>query len=103
MSQVFQFASLAISTIACCLAAASFFRTKSWRDTDEAKALVGRISQVESRLSVIESEVEGLPTKADIARLEEQVRSVDHNVDRAQRGIDRLESYFLQTGIGGAK
>jgi len=101
MSQVFQFASLAISTVACCLAAASFFRTKSWRDTDEAKALVNRVSAVESRLSVIESEVEDLPTKADIARLEEQVRGVDHNVNRAQLGIDRIENFFLRMGVEG--
>lgn len=98
-----QYASLAISACACLLAAASFVRTGRWRDTDEAKALAASIADMERRISIIENEIEDLPTKADIRGLEERITAVAGLVRHTQEGINRIEGYFLQIGIGGAK
>lgn len=66
-------------------------------DLDELDTAVTKLS---GRVEGIEHDIAQLPTKADIRGLEEQVKAVDGNVAQAQRGIDRIEGYFLQRGVG---
>lgn len=60
----------------------------------------------ETRITVLTKDVEAirhdiaqLPTKADHARLEGEVKSVGTQVQRTAAGIERIESYFLAKGV----
>ena len=66
---------------------------------EDVRQLDTRATKVESRLDGIEHDIQHLPTKADIARLEERVESVGNDVSGARQGIGRLESYFLSRGV----
>jgi hypothetical protein len=83
-------------------AACTFFvawRAGRWRETEEAKALLKRMGEAENRISACEIRMEDLPTQADIARLESEIKGVGTQVGAANAGIDRLEGYFLQRGV----
>lgn len=75
------------------------------RDRDHAldnriDAEAQRLTALNGRVDAVENEVGELPTKADLARVEGQVGVVDAKIDMANRGIERLEGYFLSKGAG---
>lgn len=76
----------------------SYVRTGRWRETDDAKQLVQRIDALEKRIALIEARDKDLPTKADLAALSGDVRLVKQLVERAEKGIDRIEAYMMQPG-----
>ncbi|WP_374569672.1 DUF2730 family protein [Phenylobacterium sp.] len=95
----------AIVAAACALFVA--WRNGKWRETDEAKALIkrmgeveGRVDKVEGRVGTLEDDISDLPTKADIARLEGELKTVGNDVRAANAGIDRIEGFFLAKGVG---
>jgi hypothetical protein len=61
---------------------------------------VNRSTVLEGRVSAIEHEVDQLPTKADLERVAGSVRVVDSKIDQALGGIQRLEGYHLERGLG---
>jgi len=58
-----------------------------------------KITKLEGRVEHIEDDIAELPTKADIARLEGDVREVGSAVRAVQSGVGRLEGYFLSKGV----
>lgn len=72
------------------------------------------VAQHENRITRVEKDVEGLkediaalPTKADLARVEGEVKGVNGQVQgvaaqtaKIGAGVDRLEGYFLELGVG---
>lgn len=58
-----------------------------------------KITKLEGRVEHIERDIENLPTKADIARLEGDVKEVGSAVRAVQSGVGRLEGYFLTRGV----
>jgi predicted nucleic acid-binding Zn-ribbon protein len=58
-----------------------------------------RLLRAESGLTEARKDIESLPTKADIARLEGQVAGVGREVKSAADGIHRLEVFFIQKGV----
>lgn len=104
------------------------WRASRWRESDEAKAITGRIDVVEKlttkheskltgmpaqvdemdtavtkltgRVDAIEHEIQKLPTKADIRGLEEEVKGLAREQGLTRAGVDRIENHFIQRGIG---
>lgn len=58
-----------------------------------------KINRLLDKVEEIEKDILDLPTKADIARLEGEVRGVGNQVSAAAAGVGRLEAYFLQRGV----
>lgn len=66
---------------------------------DEVDDHGDRILKVEGRIDTLDKVVAGLPTKADLARVEGEVRAVGVDAAATKAGVDRLEGYFLQRGV----
>lgn len=72
-----------------------------------AEALKTRVDEHHDRLNLqgshiaeIRSDIEGLPSKADLVRVEGEIRTVGQAVASANAGIARIEGYFIERGIG---
>lgn len=62
-------------------------------------AVEDRVLTVEGRTDGIAADIAELPTKADIARLEGEIKYVGGAVEAAAGGISRIEGFFLQRGV----
>lgn len=58
-----------------------------------------RIGEAEHSIREIRDDISNLPTKADLARVEGEIRSVGNEVGAANRGITRIEGFFLAKGV----
>lgn len=58
-----------------------------------------RLTKLDARMEHVEGEVQKLPTKADIERLQGAVNSVGQEVEAANAGIKRIEGFFLAKGV----
>lgn len=58
-----------------------------------------RMTKIEGRVAEAERDISNLPTKADLARVEGEVKAVGRTVDAANEGIRRLEGFFLERGV----
>ncbi|MFN3513444.1 MAG: hypothetical protein ACK41C_10385 [Phenylobacterium sp.] len=58
-----------------------------------------RLTIAESQIQEIRSDIQDLPTKADLERVSGEVRGVSKGVDAANAGIQRLEGFFLARGV----
>lgn len=68
--------------------------------TDEAvDQLDTRMTKVEGAVGGIRSDIAKLPTKADLARVEGEIKVVAGAVEAAAAGITRLEGFFLSRGV----
>ncbi|MDB5432409.1 MAG: hypothetical protein JWP35_3525 [Caulobacter sp.] len=65
----------------------------------DVAAVETRTTRIEGRMDNVEKDILDLPTKADIARVEGQVKSVGDAVAGAADGVKRLEGYFLHRGV----
>jgi len=59
-----------------------------------------RITELSGRVDATQATIEDLPTMADLARVEGEVKVVGAKIDTANGGIQRLEGYFLSKGAG---
>lgn len=58
-----------------------------------------RVTKVEGAVEALRGDIADLPTKADLARVEGEIKVVGQAVDAAANGIGRLEGYFLTRGV----
>lgn len=105
MREFLPYLSVLISLVAVAIALVVAIRAGQWRDSEAAKALLGRISAVENatglhaqRLEQIEEDISTLPTKADFARLEGEIVSTCRIADRTEKAVLRLEDYMIKGG-----
>ena len=80
-------------------AAVAALRRKDEEICDEVDDHDTKITKLEGRVEHIEDDIAELPTKADIARLEGDVKEVGSAVRAVQSGVGRLEGYFLNRGV----
>lgn len=76
-------------------------RADDSRIEGEVRKLNSLHGKLEGRITAIERQVAELPTKADIARLEERVAGVGRGVENVDEAVLRLEGYFLRRGVEG--
>lgn len=59
-----------------------------------------RLTLQTSLIAEIRADIEGLPSKADLVRVEGEIKTVGAAVAAANAGIARIESFFIERGIG---
>lgn len=85
-------------------------RAKHWRDTDEGKTMLNkikvdhagldsRVQEHHDRIGRVETKLETMPTKADIARLESDVRSMMRELGSVDAGVKRIEQFMMERGV----
>lgn len=81
----------------------SFRRAGQWKDSDEARRLIERVTANETDINGLKVRMENVATKADVARLtaeitgvERQVVGVEVHAKRIEGGVERIESYLMQ-------
>lgn len=77
------------------LSVAVFVRAARWRDSDGAKELIARVDGCEDRITKIETRLEHVATKADMARLEEGISGVRETAKGVRQAVDRIESWLI--------
>ena len=95
-----QFASLVAAVIAVICALYVAARAGKWRETDEAKNLIGRLGTVESKITTLEVRLDAMPTKADLSALQSDVRAISREVGKVEDGVNRIEDWLVQRGLG---
>jgi hypothetical protein len=91
-----QLLALVLSTCAFLVSLFVALRAGKWRESDDAKSLIGRVSGLETRITVLETEMKDLPTKEDVARLEGKIQGVCDIGQRTEKAVDRIESYMME-------
>jgi hypothetical protein len=66
------------------------------RKVDEQQV---RLTRTELGLAEAVRDIEHLPTKADLARIEGEVKSVAREVGAVNAGVQRIEGFFLAKGV----
>lgn len=61
-----------------------------------------RVGKLEIRLEDAEGDIKNLPTKADLARVEGEVKGAHQEAAAANAGIKRIEGYFIAKGVESA-
>lgn len=91
---------LAISEVKKLIDAAVASLTKA---DSEAEAAIDdhetRITRAEKDVEALRADIAALPTKADLARVEGEVKAILKQVERAGAGIERIEGFFLAKGV----
>ena len=85
-----------ISTGALVMSIATFARAGKWRDSEEAKDLDKRIGAVEAKVGRHEVKLENIATKADIARVEADIRGLGKEISNVDAGVTRIETFLME-------
>lgn len=100
LAETLQFVSAACAIVACLTAVIVARRAQRWRDTDEAKGLIERVDECESRLDQLETATRNLVTKEDLARVEGEVKGLCKQIDdQVVPGLNRIEGFFIAAGV----
>ncbi len=59
-----------------------------------------RLTKAEGKIDALRQSVLDLPTRFDLEKVAGDVRGVAREVSAANAGIDRIEGYFIQLGVG---
>ncbi|MDZ4370206.1 MAG: hypothetical protein U1C74_02135 [Phenylobacterium sp.] len=65
----------------------------------DVAALKLRVTTIEVQLADIEGDMNALPTKADLARVEGQVIGAHREAAGANHGVQRIESMLMERGM----
>ena len=79
------------------------FRSGKWRESDDAKALVARLSKVERDQEMTDLKLVGAPSQADIAGLKAEIRTLEVMISaakdssaRTERAVERMENHMMR-------
>jgi hypothetical protein len=89
---------LVIATLAFILAVATFWRAGDWEKSKAGEAMKAKHSALENRVTIIETKISDLPTKADIARVESEIDGVQDKLALTHAGVVRIESFLMEHG-----
>ncbi len=71
-----------------------------WFDSPEAKAVEARMNGLTARISAAEDRLQHVATREDVGRVDGRLGRLEGRLDHVADGIDRLEGYFLERGVG---
>lgn len=66
--------------------------------TEKVGSLSARVGKIETSIEDIRRDLDGAPTKADIARLEERIAGVAGHVESTDQAVVRIEQFLLTGG-----
>lgn len=97
--EIAQIASLLIAACALVMSVLTYVRAGRWKDSDAAQTLLATLSEHEKRLTAVEVKVSNLATKADIAKLEADFRSVEKQIQGVDEGVTRIERFLMERAV----
>lgn len=103
MKEFLPYAALAVSVVACLVSILTFIRVGRWRLDEAQAALAGRVRDLESKtelmeqkVQALEEDVQNLPTRADFARLEGEIKTTCKIADRTEQSVKRIEGFLME-------
>ena len=73
-------------------------RASGWRNSDEAKQMEKRVTEIERDCSNIKVRLDQVPTKEDLSALKSEVRALGREVGKVDDGVSRIESFLIERG-----
>jgi hypothetical protein len=73
-------------------------RASGWRNSDEAKTMERRVTDIEKDCSNIKTRLDGMPSKGDFEGLKSDVRALGRDVEKVDAGVSRIESFLIEKG-----
>lgn len=92
---LWQLVSIAIALGAMLFSAATFVRAGRWRETDDGRRTSADIGKLKERMTVVETKLEDMPSKADFTALEAQLEGVEKMLRNTEAGVQRIEGYMM--------
>ncbi len=96
MLEVLAGASLLISLVNALIFTLTFQRAGRWRDLEDAKALIQRMSLAEGEITGLKARMENVATKADVARLTAEVSGLEMLIKNTEAGVVRIEQLLMR-------
>lgn len=94
---------IACALISCGCALFVAVRAGRWRETDDARAVLARLTAAEKEIEVLKIRQNDVPSKADVATLRGEVHALAEKVGATGEavrgvasGIDRIETFWMQ-------
>jgi hypothetical protein len=87
---------IVVSTLAFLVSVATYLRTGDWKRSEAGKEVEAKISGLDTRLTVVETNLEHLPSKSDVATLTAEVEALQDDVGIIRGGVRRIEDYLLE-------
>lgn len=84
------------SALSAIFAGLTFRRAGDWRRSDVGKETEAKLSDHGRRLTVLETKMAEIPTKADIASIKAELDGVQDELKLARGGITRIEDFLLE-------
>ncbi|WEK38667.1 MAG: hypothetical protein P0Y50_08885 [Candidatus Brevundimonas colombiensis] len=88
--------SAGLSAINVVLLLATYRRAAQWRESDDAKAILARLTLVENDITGFKARFENVATKADVARLTAEVNGLEQLVKNTDAGVIRIEQLLMR-------
>jgi len=96
LSEFLTLIALGISSLNAILLMLTFIRAGRWKDGEDAKALINRVSANEGDISTLKAQMLNVATKADVASLTAKVEGVEHQAKTIERGVERIEGHLMR-------
>ena len=81
---------LIFSGVAVVISALTYWRNGKWKETDEGKALLKQVQNHETRIGVIENEIEDVAKSGDIDALREKIDGLKSTTQAEVGGVKEL-------------
>jgi hypothetical protein len=94
----FSVCSLIVSVGSLILSSMNFSRSGNWKRSEDGKALVDKVGEIDQRLTSVESTVKNLATKEDVAELKAEVRGLERTITNVDSGVSRIEGFLMEAG-----
>ena len=75
---------------------ATYRRAAQWRESEDAKAILTRLTLVENDITGFKARFENVATKADVARLTAEVNGLEQLVKNTDAGVIRIEHLLMR-------
>lgn len=74
----------------------TYHRAGQWRESEDAKAILARLTLVENDITGFKARFENVATKADVARLTAEVNGLEQLVKNTDAGVIRIEQLLMR-------
>lgn len=87
---------LGLSALNAVLLLLTFVRAGRWKDGEDARQLINRVTASEGDITAIKAELRNVATKADVAALGERLSGVEVHARSIERGVERIEGHLMR-------
>lgn len=96
MTQLLPWLSLVAVLASLGVSALSYVRAGRWKDGEDAARLIARVAEIERDVVELNSKMENVATKADVATLTAKVEGVENQIRTIDRGVERIEGFLMK-------